>query len=69
MLAPFCKQPLDVTLRGITNNDIDPSVDLIKSSLISTMKLFIHKRDGLDVIIKKRGKKLQYRKNLHLDIN
>jgi RNA 3'-terminal phosphate cyclase-like protein len=25
-LAPFCKNPLDVTLTGVTNNLIDPSV-------------------------------------------
>lgn len=25
-LAPFCKKPLDVVLRGITNDQTDPSV-------------------------------------------
>ena len=27
-LAPFCKRPLKLTLRGVTNNDEDPSVSI-----------------------------------------
>lgn len=27
-LAPFCKMPLQITLRGITNNNQDPSVSI-----------------------------------------
>jgi RNA 3'-terminal phosphate cyclase len=27
MLAPFCKEPINVTLQGITNDNVDPSVE------------------------------------------
>ncbi|XP_050311901.1 probable RNA 3'-terminal phosphate cyclase-like protein [Anthonomus grandis grandis] len=55
MLGFFCKQPLNVTLRGVTTNNIDPSVDLIKTSMIQTLKRFVLDDEGLELKIKKRG--------------
>lgn len=55
MLGFFCKQPLQVTLRGVTSNNIDPSVDLIKTSLMQIMKRFVVDDEGLDLKICKRG--------------
>ena len=31
-LGAFCKTPLNVTLKGVTNNRTDPSPDLLKAS-------------------------------------
>ncbi|ENN73435.1 probable RNA 3'-terminal phosphate cyclase-like protein [Dendroctonus ponderosae] len=55
MLGFFCKQPLNITLRGITNNNIDPSVDLLSTSLMQTMKRFVLDDEGLSIKISKRG--------------
>ncbi|EEZ99757.1 probable RNA 3'-terminal phosphate cyclase-like protein [Tribolium castaneum] len=55
MLGLFCKQPLNATLQGVTNNNIDPSVDLIRTSALSTLKKFFLDDEGLDVKISKRG--------------
>jgi len=54
-LAPFCKNPLHVTLTGVTNNQMDPSVDLIKASLLPVLKHFLLTDEGLEVKIQKRG--------------
>lgn len=56
MLGFFCKQPLHATLQGITSNNIDPSVDLIKTSMLQTLKKFVIDDEGLDIKICKRGK-------------
>lgn len=56
MLGIYCKQPLNVTLRGVTSNNIDPSVDLMKTTTLQTMKKFILDDEGLDLKIVKRGK-------------
>lgn len=55
MLGLFCKQPLNATLRGVTSNNIDPSVDLVKTSMLNTLKIFILDDEGLDLKITKRG--------------
>lgn len=57
MLGLFCKQPLTATLRGVTCNSIDPSVDLMKTSMLQTLKKFILDDEGLDLKICKRGKR------------
>lgn len=56
MLGFFCKQPLNVTLHGVTSNNIDPSVDILKTSFMQTLKRFIVDDEGLELKIKKRGK-------------
>ncbi|CAJ0963419.1 unnamed protein product, partial [Ranitomeya imitator] len=39
-LAPFMKHPLKITLRGVTNDQIDPSVDTLKATAIPLLKRF-----------------------------
>lgn len=56
MLGLYCKLPLNVTLRGITSNNIDPSVDVMKTSIMQTLKKFIFDDDDLQLKICKRGK-------------
>ncbi|KAK3700177.1 hypothetical protein QZH41_010621 [Actinostola sp. cb2023] len=55
MLAPFCKKPLKVTMRGVTNDEFDPSVDVIKTVTIPLMKRYIIDDEGFDIKISKRG--------------
>lgn len=55
MLGLFCKTPLNATLRGVTSNDIDPSVDHIKTSMLSALKRFVLDDEGFDLKITKRG--------------
>eukprot|EP00794_Sanderia_malayensis_P008069 gene8069-8932_t len=54
LLAPFCKKPLNLTLRGITNDQNDPSVDIIKYVTLAILKKFIID-DDVDLKINKRG--------------
>uniref|UniRef100_A0A146KSI4 Putative RNA 3'-terminal phosphate cyclase-like protein n=1 Tax=Lygus hesperus TaxID=30085 RepID=A0A146KSI4_LYGHE len=54
-LAPFCKKPLTITLKGVTNNQVDPSVDSFKSAGVSVLKQFIVVDPGIEFHIKKRG--------------
>jgi len=54
-MGPFCKNPLHVTLRGVTNHEIDPSVDAIKASGLPVLKRFLLIDDGLELKIQKRG--------------
>ncbi|XP_029920785.1 RNA 3'-terminal phosphate cyclase-like protein isoform X2 [Myripristis murdjan] len=55
MLAPFMKTALRATLRGVTNDPTDPSVDLLKSTAIPLMKKFGLEGEGLDIKVVKRG--------------
>lgn len=54
-LAPFTKQRLHVTLTGVTNDEADPSVDIIKSSALPVLKRFLGTDDGLEIKVNKRG--------------
>ncbi|XP_033737643.1 RNA 3'-terminal phosphate cyclase-like protein [Pecten maximus] len=54
-LAPFTKKPIKVVLRGVTNDQIDPSVDLIKLSTIPVLKRFLGTDEGLELKITRRG--------------
>ncbi|KAJ8078864.1 hypothetical protein PM082_013148 [Marasmius tenuissimus] len=54
MLAPFAKKPLQLTLRGITTDDKDLSVDLIRTVTLPHLQLF-GISDGVELRIKKRG--------------
>uniref|UniRef100_A0A1B0CQ18 Rna 3'-terminal phosphate cyclase n=1 Tax=Lutzomyia longipalpis TaxID=7200 RepID=A0A1B0CQ18_LUTLO len=74
-LGPFCKSPLNVTLRGVTNSKESPSVDHIQSSAMPILKRFLIVDDGLSFKVLKRGMmpngggevlfKCPVRKNLH----
>ena len=50
-LAPFCKYPLDVTLKGITNDDIDPGVDIFKTVHTGILRKFMKCSEQSDVEI------------------
>ena len=54
-IAPFCKKPLALTLRGVTNDRTDPSIDLIRLSSLPVLKRFLIVDDGLELKIVKRG--------------
>jgi len=53
-LAPFCKKPLRMTLRGVTNDSNDLSVDTFKYVTLALLKKF-GLDEGLDLKINKRG--------------
>jgi RNA 3'-terminal phosphate cyclase-like protein len=52
MLSPFCKRPIEATLEGITNDQIDASVDAIKHSSLSVIKRFLGAADNNELEIK-----------------
>ncbi|KAF7973404.1 hypothetical protein HWV62_15197 [Athelia sp. TMB] len=54
MIAPFAKKSFQLTLRGITTNDSDLSVDLMRTVTLPHVQLF-GISDGLELRIKKRG--------------
>ncbi|KAJ7685311.1 RNA 3'-terminal phosphate cyclase/enolpyruvate transferase [Mycena polygramma] len=54
MLAPFAKKPLQLTLRGITTDEHDLSVDLYRTVTLPHLQLF-GISDGLELRIKRRG--------------
>jgi len=54
-LAPFCKDPLNLSLSGATNHQLDPSPDLIKSSCLPVLRKFLLDDSGLELTVKKRG--------------
>ncbi|KAI8989654.1 18S rRNA biogenesis protein [Trametes punicea] len=54
MLAPFAKKPLHLTLKGITTDEHDLSVDIIRTVTLPHLQLF-GISDGLELRIKKRG--------------
>ncbi|KAI9454964.1 18S rRNA biogenesis protein, partial [Lactarius psammicola] len=54
MLAPFSKRPLSLTLGGITSDDKDLSVDLIRTITLPHLEPF-GISDSLELKIKKRG--------------
>ena len=53
-LAPFAKTPFDVTLTGITNDNVDVSVDLIQTVLLPQLARF-GVEDSIQLKITKRG--------------
>ncbi|KAJ8260559.1 hypothetical protein COCON_G00162820 [Conger conger] len=55
MLAPFMKNPLRAVLKGVTNDQMDPSVDTLKATSIPLMKKFGLDGEGLELKIVKRG--------------
>ncbi|TMW47567.1 hypothetical protein DOY81_007352 [Sarcophaga bullata] len=54
-LGPFCKLPLNVTLKGITNSKDSPSVDHMKGAALSVLKRFLIVDEGLELKVLKRG--------------
>lgn len=58
-LAPFAKEPLSLTLKGVTNCNIDLSVDTIRTVLVPLMSKF---NDDLSEIVFKINKRGAYPK-------
>ncbi|XP_074642675.1 RNA 3'-terminal phosphate cyclase-like protein [Tubulanus polymorphus] len=54
-LAPFTKKPLKAVLRGVTNDKLDPSVDVIKLSIFPVLKRFLGTDEGFELKINRRG--------------
>jgi RNA 3'-terminal phosphate cyclase-like protein len=54
-LGAFCKHPLNVTLRGVTNNQLDPSPDLLRNSAMPILKRYFLVDEGLELKVQKRG--------------
>lgn len=55
-LAPFCKRDLALTLRGVTTNGRDVSVDTLRISGLPTMGLWLgEEASKLELRISKRG--------------
>uniref|UniRef100_A0A3P8QT09 RNA 3'-terminal phosphate cyclase-like protein n=1 Tax=Astatotilapia calliptera TaxID=8154 RepID=A0A3P8QT09_ASTCA len=52
MLGPFMKSPLKATLRGVTNDLTDPTVDLLKSTALPVMKKFGIDGEGFDIKVR-----------------
>lgn len=50
-LAPFCKHPLNVTLTGITNDELDPGVDVLRTVHTGIMRKFMKCSEQSDVEI------------------
>uniref|UniRef100_A0A3P9GZ84 RNA 3'-terminal phosphate cyclase-like protein n=1 Tax=Oryzias latipes TaxID=8090 RepID=A0A3P9GZ84_ORYLA len=55
MLAPFMKMALKATLRGVTNDPNDPTIDLLKTTAVPLMKRFGIDGEGFDLRVVKRG--------------
>lgn len=56
-LAAFTKSPFEITLNGVTNDQIDPNIDALKASAIPLMKRFFGDVEGtkLDIKVNSRG--------------
>lgn len=54
VLAPFAKYPINITLTGITNDNLDTSVDIIRTVLLPQLKRF-GVEDGIELKVVKRG--------------
>ncbi|XP_028802485.1 probable RNA 3'-terminal phosphate cyclase-like protein isoform X2 [Neltuma alba] len=55
VLALFGKKPLEIRLKGITNDSKDPSVDTFRSTTLHILKRFGVSSDRLDLKIESRG--------------
>ncbi|KAF9577594.1 hypothetical protein BGW38_007100 [Lunasporangiospora selenospora] len=53
-LAPFAKSPMNITLNGITNDNVDLSVDTIRTVLLPQLKKF-GLEEGIELEITSRG--------------
>lgn len=55
--GPFCKLPIEASLKGVTNSSDNPSVDHIKAAAFNIMKRFIVEENSFDLKVIKRGLK------------
>ncbi|KAI8437143.1 hypothetical protein MSG28_010492 [Choristoneura fumiferana] len=54
-LGPFCKEPLNAVLQGVTHHDLDVSVDKVKTAALPVLLKFILVDDGLELKVVRRG--------------
>lgn len=54
-LAPFMKHPLRIVLRGVTNDQTDPSVDVLKATALPLLKQFGIDGESFELKIVRRG--------------
>ncbi|XP_077201054.1 RNA 3'-terminal phosphate cyclase-like protein [Paroedura picta] len=54
-LAPFMKHSLRIVLRGVTNDQVDPSVDILKATALPLLKRFGIDGEELELKIIRRG--------------
>ncbi|XP_063825822.1 probable RNA 3'-terminal phosphate cyclase-like protein [Ostrinia nubilalis] len=54
-LGPFCKEPLNAVLQGVTHSNLDVSVDKIKAAALPILLKFILVDDGLELKVVRRG--------------
>ncbi|GFP79280.1 probable RNA 3'-terminal phosphate cyclase-like protein [Phtheirospermum japonicum] len=55
VLGLFGKKPLNIRLKGVTNDSKDPSVDTFRSTTLPMLKQFGVPSEGLDLKIESRG--------------
>ncbi|GAA95220.1 uncharacterized protein L969DRAFT_45658 [Mixia osmundae IAM 14324] len=55
VLGPFCKEPLNLHMHGMTTDGRDSSVDVLRVSTLPHLSMFLESADGLEVRIIKRG--------------
>jgi RNA 3'-terminal phosphate cyclase-like protein len=53
-LCPFAKKPINIQFKGITNDDTDLSVDLLRTVTLPSLKHF-GLNEGLSLKVKRRG--------------
>ncbi|XP_028941184.1 RNA 3'-terminal phosphate cyclase-like protein, partial [Antrostomus carolinensis] len=51
-LAPFMKHPLKIILRGVTNDQVDPSVDVLKATALPLLKKFGIDGESLEIKVR-----------------
>ncbi|XP_063536686.1 probable RNA 3'-terminal phosphate cyclase-like protein [Cydia strobilella] len=54
-LGPFCKEPLNAVLQGVTHHELDVSVDKVKAAALPILLKFILVDDGLELKVVRRG--------------
>ncbi|KAL4713198.1 hypothetical protein ACJJTC_002944 [Scirpophaga incertulas] len=54
-LGPFCKEPLNAILQGVTHSNLDVSVDKVKTAALPILLKFILVDDGLELKVVRRG--------------
>ena len=62
--APFDAQPLAITLRGITNDGRDPSVDTWRGVTLPLLRQLTGAEGGFDLKINRRGAPPSVRRSL-----
>ncbi|GBF93150.1 hypothetical protein Rsub_05881 [Raphidocelis subcapitata] len=55
LLALFAKKPLSITLRGVTNDSLDPSVDVFRTVTLPLLRRAAGIDDALELRIARRG--------------